>query len=287
MTALQIIGFAIKASMFLIVFALGLRANFEQLTYLFRHPGLLLRAVLSMNIIMLAVAIALCEWLQPHPAVRIALVTLALSPVPPILPGKQMKAGGSIDYTIGLLADTAIVAIVLVPLAIEFIGRAFDVEMHEPVGKVATIVLASIMVPLVLGMLVHRFAPAAADRIAHPASLIGTLVLVAACIPVLVVATPQLVPLIGNGVLICLVVFSVVGLAVGHFLGGPEPDNRTVLGLATSARHPAIPLAIASINFPDEKAVVVVVLYHLIVATLVGVPYVKWRKRAHAAESVA
>ena len=287
MTQLQIIGLAIKASMFLIVFALGLRANFEQLTYLFRHPGLLLRAVLSMNVIMLAVAIALCEWLQPHPAVRIALITLALSPVPPILPGKQMKAGGSIDYTIGLLADTAIVAIVLVPLAIEVIGRTFDVEMHEPVGKVATIVFVSIVIPLVLGMLVRRFAHSFAERIAHPIAVLGGVVLVVACIPVLIVATPQLMPLIGNGVLICLVVFSVVGVAVGHFLGGPDPDNRTVLGLATSARHPAIPLAIASINFPDEKAVVVVVLYHLIIATIVGVPYVKWRKRAHAAEHAA
>jgi predicted Na+-dependent transporter len=283
MNATQIIVLAIKVSMFLVVFALGLRATFAQLTYLFRHPLLLSKAVLSMNVVMLAVAIVLTTWLDPPPAVKIALIALALAPVPPILPAKQFKAGGSSEYTIGLLVDVAIVAIVLVPLAIELLGRGFGIDIHIPASKIAKIVLASIVVPLALGVLVRRFAPAFAERVAHPVTLIATIMLFAAVLPVVFVATPQLKPLIGNGVLICLVVFSLVGLAVGHFLGGPDPDNRTVLGLATGARHPAIPFAIATVNFPDEKAVMVVVLYHLIIATLVAVPYVKWRTRAHAA----
>jgi BASS family bile acid:Na+ symporter len=282
MNATELIGLAIKASMFLIVFALGLRATVEQMTFLFRNPGLLSKAILSMNVVMLAIAIALALWIDPPPAVKIAMIALALSPVPPILPGKQLKSGGSADYTIGLLVDVAIVAIVLVPLAIELLGRGFGITMHVPAAKVATIVFVSIVIPLALGVLVRRFAPAFAERIAHPVSLLAMIVLVVAVVPVLVVATPQLKPLIGNGVLICLVAFSVIGLAVGHFFGGPDPDNRTVLALATGARHPAIPLAIAGINFPDEKAVMVVVLYHLIIATIVAVPYVKWRTREHA-----
>ena len=113
-------------------------------------------------------------------------------------------------------------------------------------------------------------------------ALLATIVLLAASIPVLVVETPLLMPLVGNGIFGCLVLFSVIGLGVGHMLGGPDPDNRTVLALATGARHPAIPLAVATINFPDDKSVTVVVIFHLLIAMIIAIPYVKWRRRIHA-----
>jgi BASS family bile acid:Na+ symporter len=37
-----------------------------------------------------------------------------------------------------------------------------------------------------------------------------------------------------------------IGLAIGHWLGGPNPDDRTVLALSTASRHPAIALAAAT-----------------------------------------
>jgi BASS family bile acid:Na+ symporter len=282
MKATDVIMLAINASMFLIVFSLGLRATFDNVTYLFRRPALLFRSILAMNVIMLAFALIVCVVFDPPPPVKIALVALALSPVPPVLPTKEFKAGGSADYTIGLLAGAALISIVLVPLALELLGRKAGITMHMPPAKVASIVFVSIVIPLFAGIVLRRLAPAFAERIARPVSSLATIVLIVAAIPVLFVATPALKPLIGNGVLICLIAFTLIGVAVGHLLGGPNPDNRTVLALATGTRHPGIALAIASINFPDEKAVMVVVLYHLIIAAIVALPYVGWRKRSHA-----
>jgi len=283
MTAMQLIMLAINASMFLIVFALGLHATLENATFLFRHPRLFVRSVLSMNIAMLAFALLVCVLFDPPPAIKIALVALAVSPVPPVLPGKQFKAGGSAGYTIGLLVGAALVAIVLVPLEIEVLGRVADVGMHMPIAKVTSIVLVSIVVPLLAGVAIRHLAPSFAQRAAHPISLFATVLLIAACLPVLFVETPLLWTLVGNGVLACLVLFTLVGIAVGHFLGGPEHDDRTVLALATATRHPGIAIAIASINFPDQKVVMAIVLYHLVVGTIVSLPYVRWRKRTQAA----
>lgn len=282
MNAIGFIKLAINASMFLIVFSLGLRATFRNVIYLSRRPGLLLRSILAMNIIMLAFALIVCVVFDPPAPIKIALVALALSPVPPILPSKQFKAGGSIEYTIGLLIGAALISIVLVPIAIELLGRGAGITMHMRPEEVASIVFISIVIPLIAGVVLRHFAPPLAERIADPVSLLATIALFAAVIPVLLIATPALWPLIGNGVLGCLIAFTLVGVTVGHLLGGPESGNRTVLALATGTRHPGIALAIASINFPNEKAVMVIVLYHVIIGTIVSLPYVRWRRRSHA-----
>jgi BASS family bile acid:Na+ symporter len=285
-TIAQLIPLAINASMFLIVFALGLEATMQDVTYLFRRPSLLLRSILSMNIVMLAVAVALAMLFDPPPAIRIAIVALAVSPVPPVLPSKQEKAGGSEAYTLGLLTAAALVAIVLVPASIELIGRSFDIDMHQPASTIASIVLVSVIVPLAAGILVNRFAPGFAAKMARPISIFATVLLIVAFLPVLIFEWPSVWSLVGNGIVLVLAAFTLIGLAVGHFLGGPDPGDRTVLALATSARHPGVAIAIASLNFPDhQKAVAAVVMFHLILATIVAIPYVKWRTATTRAEA--
>lgn len=282
----QFIMLAIKASIMLLVFGLGLHASPRDATFLFRHPGLLVRSLLSMNVIMPLFAIVIAKMFDLHSAVEIALVALALAPVPPILPGKQEKAGGRTAYAIGLLVAAALFAIVLVPAGVELMGKVFAKDLHMNARTVALIVLMTVLAPLTAGLIVHRLAPALAARIARPVSLFATVLLVAAALPVVVAAWPAVKSMIGNGTLLALAVFAVVGLAVGHWLGGQNPDHRTVLALATSARHPAVALAIAGANFEQQKAVLAVVFLYLVVGTVVAFPYVVWRKRLHAAAAM-
>jgi len=279
----QLIMLAIKASIMLLVFGLGLHASPRDATFLFRNPGLLARSLLSMNVIMPLFAIAIAKMFDLHSAVEIAMVSLALAPVPPILPGKQEKAGGRAAYAIGLLVAAALFAIVLVPAGAELMGKIFAKDLHMTARTVALIVLLTVLAPLTAGLIVNRFAPAFAARIARPVSLFATVLLVAATLPVVVAAWPAVMSMIGNGTLLALAVFAAVGLAVGHWLGGSNPDHRTVLALATSARHPAVALAIAGANFQQQRAVLAVIFLYLVVGTVVSLPYVVWRKRRHAA----
>jgi len=279
----QFIMLAIKASIMLLVFGLGLHASPQDATFLFRHPGLLARSLLSMNVIMPLFAIVIAKVIDLHSAVEIAMVALALAPVPPILPGKQEKAGGRAAYAIGLLVAAALFAIVLVPAGVELMGKIFAKDLHMTASTVALIVLLTVLAPLTAGLIVSRFAPTLAARIAGPVSLFATILLVVAALPVVVAAWPAVKSMIGNGTLLALAVFAAVGLTVGHWLGGSNPDHRTVLALATSARHPAVALAIAGANFPQQRAVLAVIFLYLVVGTVVSLPYVMWRKRRHAA----
>jgi len=75
--------------------------------------------------------------------------------------------------------------------------------------------------------------------------------------------------LIGDGTLLSLAAFALIGYFVGYFLGGPAPEERSVLALATASRHPAIAVAIAQANFPEQKLAIPAIVLYLIVCGVV------------------
>jgi len=278
----SLIPLALKASIFVTVFCLGLNATLEDALYLLRRPSELLRSLVSMNVIMPVVAVALALAFNFHRAVEIALFAFAVSPIPPVFPKKGFKAGGRSPYVIGLLVAVSLLSIIIVPIAVDLVGRVFGRHTYMAPAAVAQLIFTTVLLPLAAGMAVRHFAPAFADKIAKPLALAATIILVAGALPILFVAWPAISSLIGNGTIIAIAVFVVIGLAVGHLLGGPDPDDRTVLALSTATRHPGVALGIASANAPGNKLVFAAVLLYLIVNAIVMIPYLNWRKRHHA-----
>ena len=278
MTIAQLIGLAIQLSMATIIFCVALHANFGDVVFLWRRPWLLLRSLLSMLLVMPALAVATAMLFDLNVAVEIALIASALSPVPPILPSKQIKAGGESSYVVGLLTTTALVSILYVPLAAQLLGNIFHRPVDVSPADVAKIVATSMLLPVLAGMAAHKFAPKRALQLDRPLSILATVVLAAACIPILFKEWPDITRMLGNFSLVAMAGFAAGGLVVGHWLGGPDPHERSVLAMATAARHPAVALAISH-NAVDKPGVMAAVLLAMIVASIVTLPYVKWRQR--------
>src|SRR5687767_5455427 len=135
MTFAQLVPLAISLSMGLIVFGLGLNARFSEALALLERPGLLLRSLISMNVIMTAVAAAAVVTFDLPQQVKIVLLALALSPVPPILPAKERRAGGSNDYILGLLLTASLLSIIIVPLGIRLLELYFGGTATVPLTK--------------------------------------------------------------------------------------------------------------------------------------------------------
>lgn len=279
MTLQTLIPLVLKVSLLLFVFAIGLRASAHDATYLFRRPGELARALLAMSVLMPVFAVVLVSVFELTPAVKIALVALSVSPIPPLLPKRMMKAGGAGSYAIGLLIAAGLLAIITVPLTLEVIERVFKVPLQMTAASVATLIFMTILLPLGLGVAVHSLAPATAVRLASPISLIATIALLACVVAILFASAPAIWALVGNGAVIALAAFVLVGLAIGHLLGGPAPQNRTSLALSTASRHPGIAIAIAQTNFPQQRLALAAVLLYLLVNAVVSIPYLVWTKR--------
>jgi BASS family bile acid:Na+ symporter len=205
---------------------------------------------------------------------------LALSPVPPVLPGKQMKAGGSADYVLGLFIISAAVAIVTVPAGVEVIGRIFGRELVVPLGTTARVVGTSVLLPALAGLALGHAAPTLAARIAAPLSKVSTGLLVALLVPVVIMGWDRLLVHVGNYTILVIVLFVAAGLLTGHLLGGPRTEDRAALALATASRHPGVALAVLHAVAPEAGDVAPVVVLYLLVAAMASPPYLAWCRRA-------
>ncbi len=283
MSIATLLPLLLKTSLALLVFSLGLSATLQDTTYLFRRPGQLARALGAMFVVLPVTALILARALEPPAAVKIALVALALSPLPPTFPRKALKQGGRVSYVAGLLVAATLVAVPLIPLSLELIERQRNLPLQMRPAAVLALVFWSLLLPLLAGIVVRRASPALAQRAAGPITTIAFAVLVLGVIPILVRVWPAMVSLVGNGTLLAMVLLVVVGLAAGHLLGGPDPEDRTVLALSTATRHPAIAIAIAQANFPDQKLAPAAILLYVLVSVVVALPYLKWAKRHHVA----
>lgn len=272
-----LVSVVLKVSIILLVFSFGLDVTVQEVSYLLRRAGLLLRSLLAMNILMPLVAAALVVAFDLNPAVKIALVTLSVSPVPPFFPKQGLAVGGS-SFTFSLLVVEALLAIVFVPISIGLFAKAAAMPARIAPSEVALVVLATVLVPLAAGMLVRRIARDLAVHIAVPISRLAMALLLISLIPLLIIGMPPMASLIGDGTLAAIVAFIVLGLAAGHLLGGPQSEDRTVLALSASSRHPAVALAVASANFPGQQLILVTILLYLMVNAVVSLPYLAWRR---------
>lgn len=273
-----LVSLVLKVSIILLVFSFGLEVTVQEITYLSRRAGLLLRSLLAMNVVMPLAAATLVAAFDLHPAVKIALVALSVSPVPPFLPKRGLSVGGGSSFTFSLLVVEALLAILFVPIAIGLFAQAAAMPARVAPAAVALVVLITVIAPLAAGMLVRRIARAFAVQVAMPISRLATLLLIISLLPILITGMPPMASLVGDGTLAAMTAFIVLGLAAGHLLGGPQSEDRTVLALSASSRHPAVALAIASANFPGQNLIPVAILLYLIVNAVVSLPYLAWRR---------
>jgi BASS family bile acid:Na+ symporter len=275
----ELIGLAVKTSISLTLFGFGLEATRDDLLYLLRRPRLLLRSLFAMFVVMPLFAVFLTTIFHFQRPVMIALLALAISPVPPVLPQKVTKAGGVAPYGLGLMVTMASFSILYIPLAVEGLDRYFHRGFAMGPGLVAKLIVLSILLPLAVGIIFKRLAPVFAAHIGRPAGILAKILLIVSMVPVLGFALPKSLSLIGDGTLWSLIAFTVVGLTAGHIFGGPGPDGQVTLALSTACRHPGLVMAMTAVNIPQEHNLTSAILLYLVLSALLTALYIFWQRR--------
>ncbi|MGZ3522381.1 MAG: bile acid:sodium symporter family protein [Vulcanimicrobiaceae bacterium] len=271
----------LKTSIALSVFCLGLEASIGDAVYLIRRPGLLFRSLLSTNVVAPLLATTLALVFDLRPAVEIALLALAVSPVPPKMPEKTQKVAGGASYAIGLLVALSLLSILWIPLAIKVLGEVFGFPIHMGPMPLLSLVFTTILGPLLLGMLVARYVPMFGARTVRLLSIVATVLLVAAIVPILFTSWNAILSLLGNGTVASIVGFILIALAAGHFIGGPSDNNRAVLAISSAFRHPGIAMTIAASTFPDQKLAPAALTLYLLLGAIISQLYTRWMAHRH------
>lgn len=274
----EIVPLALYASLFLVVLGAGLDASVDDTVYVFRQPKLLLRTLVPITVVVPAFATLLAAVLSLKPTVEAAILLMAVSPLPPFLPGKGIKLGGRKPYVYGLLVAVSLLSIVIVPVSVEIIAAGRGVNVSISPDAVAGMVFKMALLPLAVGMVIRQFWPSRAKRAAPVAEKIGMIVLVISLVPLVADLWPAMADLIGNGSIAAIVAVVVVGLVSGHMLGGPNPLDRATLAISSALRHPGIAMLIAGANSAEPNVKAAILLF-LIVGLLTEIPYKVWYKR--------
>ena len=264
------------AGIVLIVISIGTRSRPKDTLQLIRNPRLGMRAMTAMFVAVPAFVIFI-TWLIPFDVpVRAALLALAVSPMPPIIPRKEMNIGGDANYAIGLQVLGTVFSIVAVPFMLMATALVFGVSGSFDPFTMSKLLIVTVGAPLVIGMAIGRLRPDWRDPVALWAGRLGSWALIAGAGAVLFGAWQTMLALIGGGVLVTIVAIIGFALAVGHWLGGPDAGNRGALAVACAARHPGVAIALSTGVFPEHQVEITgAVLLFLLVNLLVTVPYMK------------
>ena len=226
MTLQQAVILTLQASVLLIVFGFGLQTSVRDLFYLVRRPSLLARSLVAMFVVMPILAVVLMRVLELRQSLEIALVALAISPVPPLLPKKQDTAGGEAAYALGLMAVVSLLAIAVVPLSLWVLGHYSARPLQMPPAAIAKIVVMMTLLPLVTGVIVRTIAPAVAVRLEKPTKLIAMVLLCVGLGALLIAALPVIAGLIDIKTILTIAVFVGVGLAAATCSADRTPRKR-------------------------------------------------------------
>jgi BASS family bile acid:Na+ symporter len=274
-------------SIWLVVLSLGARVAPDSALSVLRRPGALARALAAMFVATPAFALLLAATTSVPAPIRFAIVAMSVGPVPPILPYKQLKAGGDEAYAIGLLVAASLASILLTPLLVAAATRLLGAHAAVGAAQVARTVLLSIGLPLAAGMVLRAVSIRAAQAISQLAQRAGVILLLAFLAVMLGAEWREILGLFGNGAALAIAATVAIGLLAGHLLG--REGHRTALALAAASRHPGVALAIAKMSYPDQlKPITAAILLYLLITALVTAPYVRWAgARAAALDSPA
>src|SRR5262245_11712935 len=285
MSLQSLIGLGFTVSIFLGVLAVGMRVAPADLRYLLDDPFRLFRSLLAMSVLAPILAVLACKAFSLHPAVMVALVALAVAPVGALFSQAMLPlvAPGNFAYARGLFFASIVLSVFLTPLAVELIQAILGGHEHVHPLAVAKVVIGSVLLPLGIGFAIARWWPAA-KRWNSAIQTVSSLVLAVCAVALLAIAWSHLGAVIREGTLPAIVIIVLIGLAVGHVLGGPEEDDRTVLAFATVSRHPGVAMPVSSLT--DQPMCPIGVLLAVIVGEIAVLPYELWRKRLRATGAV-
>jgi predicted Na+-dependent transporter len=273
----------IQATLFVIMFALGLGLPGDRLGRLRHRPWLLLRVLIGscllvplLGLLLLRLPFSLA---LPEPA-RLAIALMAICPSAPLILRKVDKTKGDASLTAQLQVAAALAAIASVPLMAELFTLAFSLEGWDidPASVARQVGLAQLL-PLGLGLLVRRHHPGLAQSWLVPCDRVGNLLLLAVVLLVLLKAGPGLLgfALANGSSMVVMGLLVTLSLLVGWWAAGPSASERLSVTLLTSMRNPGLALLFASTYAPSLPGLKLAILLYVLVTLVVQIPFLRFR----------
>jgi bile acid:Na+ symporter, BASS family len=270
-----------------LTFGAGLEVDREHLRTILKRFGLTVRALLANFIIVPLIAVGVVRLFQIPADYATGILLMAIAPGVPFVLASVRKRGGRLALAVELAVVMPLLSIVTVPITAALVLPAVA-EQHIPFGRFAMTLVLFQLLPLLLGIVVGGSAPNLAQRLARPMQF----VFFGAAAVLVILMFPELVRGVstvwGSLRLFAMLVIVLLSMAAGWLLGGPELEDRRVLGIGTALRNVGLCALIATSNLRNERVTAAILSYlliQMIVSSLFGAMFKRRTAAAAAAAS--
>ncbi len=268
----------VKVTIFVLMLSIGINLSFEKMRSLWQQPALLFRALLAVVVLVPLAVILLLKLFDLPSGVITGLAFLAASPGAPLSTKRSQMAGARFRYSASLQLTLALLAVFLTPLTLgifasQFEGLSDKITLLE-VAKQVTMVQ---FLPVTLGLLLQKYGTQFAEKLAQPLNLIANVLFLVLVVIACIIGIPLLFKVWGLP-LIVITLMVIVSLVIGHALGGPDEDKRSILAISCIARNIGLALFIAVLNDVQQQVIPTLIAY-LMIGAVLGVFYSLWIKR--------
>ncbi len=262
-----------------LLLAVGMRLTIEQVVRSLREQRLIFILIANFAIVpaLVLVAAKLC---RIPTEITVGMMLLGAAPFAPVVPVFARMANANLALAAGLTALFPFLSAFLTPFVCELtlkgVGHFGAIRFNAL--EALLILVATIVVPLGVGMLARRVALPVVRTALRPMEVVSEGLGATSLAFVTITEWPSIRG-IGWRPLLAMAVVSELCLLLGYLLGKPDRGSRQVIALGTSNRNIALALLLALQAFGKTEVVAAVVGNGLllILLGLLHVAYWRWR----------
>lgn len=270
----------------LLMFDLGLTLTWGDFMLLKNRPRPILVGLLGQLVLLPLIAFAIGLIFKLDAPLFVGLMLIACSPGGSSSNVFSRLAKGDVALSVTLTAFSSIITFFTIPVVMSLVmsNVGMDNEIHLPIGNLIKQNLVLVLLPVIVGMIVRRFAPNAAGKMDKVLSKIAFPALITLAIIFFItkfdVITNNFL-LLGSVVTVLLLCATLLGGCLSRLFGFGQKERRTIVievGMQNAAQ--AIALATSPFVFNNEIIAFPGILYSLMmnVVLLTYVGFIKWRK---------
>ncbi len=218
---------------------IGLSARLAEMFGVFRDLRRLVRTIVATVLLppLVAVSVILVFPLEPAAATMLLLVAFAPGGINAVqfstkVPGEIAAAGSYL-----LLLST--IALVTAPTAAYFLLSDKGLQVSLPLGEIAFRLGLLIVLPAMLGMLLHSQNTVLANRVYKPAMLVSLFAFIGSVVFSTALRQESLAQF-GTPTTFAFLAFLLVLMLIGWVSGGPSVEGRQFLAVSTNLRNVGI-----------------------------------------------
>lgn len=242
------------------MFSMGLSLKMVQIVEPLKNVRLVVMALVANFILVPLVAVLITLIFNLNQAVEIGLILLATAAGAPFLPKLAQVAKGSTAYAVGLMVLLMVVTIIYLPLVLPLLLGG-DVQVNP--WEIAQSLIVMMLIPLATGLLINARYEETAAKIQPPFGMASNIALITLAVLGLVLNFSNMIALVGTLGILAGIIFVVLALIIGYFLGGSQGEIKSVMGLGTAQRNISAALVVAGQNFDSN-----VITYLMVIAVI-------------------